>query len=282
MVALSKHQFGRSQGIEGNLDTEVIDANMMLVPDVRQASSAASNRAIATAERMAKRLSARTLPEEFSLPERQDLDDAVLEILGFTDTTERLAVRSRLYAALSALYTATRDRELVAQKDRLRSKRSGQITPAEMADELWATQHAALNLLKFPDDFLRRASRGEPLDLPAGPVEVGNAMLETGTRLRVGTIRVGGPTGEVLDVGSVARARFAQAASLCGIYGTLAMPDETACEEAVQAFQVYRNDLSQQFAVLASQRTREERKQRAIVEVLMRRALVWQRLGETS
>ncbi len=277
VVAISRHQFGRPAGIEGHLKTQVVDVNMMLVPDARMTDAVVSARAVAAAERMAKRLSARTLPEEFSLAERQELDDAVLEMLGYSDTKERHAVRTRLYAALTTLYAATRARELVAQKDRLRSKRKGQMTPAEMADELWEGHHSSLNLLKFPDDFLRRQSRGQPLGLPPGPVEVGNAMLETGKRLRAGTIRVGGPTGEVLDVGSVARARFAQAASLCGIYGTLTMPDDAACEEAIHAFETYRKDLSQQFAVLASQRTRDERKQRAIGEALMRRALGWRR-----
>jgi len=275
VVALSKHQFGPPQGIEGNLAIEVTDANMMLVPDVGQASVEVAARAIKAAERLSKRLSARTLPEEFSWADRQALDDALLEMLGLADPAERLAVRSRLYAALTALYAATRARELDAQKDRSRSKRKGQLTPAGMAGELWEEHHPSLHLLTFPDDFLRRASSGEPLDLPPGPVEVGNAMLETGTRLRAGTIRVGGPTGERLDVGSVARARFAQAASLCGIYGTLQMPDDSACEEAIQAFEAYRKDLSQQFGVLAAQPTRDERKQRTIADVLMRRALAW-------
>jgi type I restriction-modification system DNA methylase subunit len=275
VVALAKHQFGRAAGIEGSLKTEVVDVNMMLVPDVRQASQSVGQRASAAAERMGKRLSARTLPDEFSLEDRQELDDAVLEMLGITDARERLAVRARAYAALSDLYKATRERELVAQKDRLRSKRKGQMTPAELADELWQEHHPSLNLLKFPDDFLHRASHGQPLDLPSGAVEVGTAMLETGTRLRAGTIRVGGPKGEVLDVGSVARARFAQAASLCGVYGTLRMPDDGGCEEAVQGFDAYRKDLSQQFSVLASQRTRDERKQRAIGEALMRKAMAW-------
>ena len=149
------------------------------------------------------------------------------------------------------------------------------MTPAEMAGELWKELDPYLNLLKFPDDFLRLASRGEPLDLPSGSVEVGTAMIETGRRLRAGTIRVGGPTGEVLEVGSVARAHFAQAASLCGIYGTLTMPNDAECEEAIRDFEAYRKDLSQQFSVLASKRSRDIRKQRAIVEALMRRALTW-------
>ena len=38
IVALAKHQFGRAAGVEGNLKTEVVDVNMMLVPDIRGAS----------------------------------------------------------------------------------------------------------------------------------------------------------------------------------------------------------------------------------------------------
>lgn len=84
------------------------------------------------------------------------------------------------------------------------------------------------------------------------------------------------------QLNSVTRARFAQAASLCGIYGTLTMPDDTACDEAVHAFEAYRKDLSQQFSVLASQRTRDERKQSAIIEALIRKGLAGLRLGETG
>ena len=42
VTVLSKHQFGRAAGIEGNLKTEVVDVNMMLVPDIRRASPEAA------------------------------------------------------------------------------------------------------------------------------------------------------------------------------------------------------------------------------------------------
>jgi hypothetical protein len=279
IVALSKHQFGRPAGIEGTLDTEVVDVNMMLVPDVRQAPAGVAERALAAAQRMARRAT-RNLPEEFDLSDRQDLDDAVLEMLGVGDPAERRALRGRIYDALAELYGATRARELIAQKDRLRSKRKGTLTAADMADELWDLEHESFGLLQFPEDFLRRPARGEPLDLPPGPVEVGTAMLETGRRLRVGTIRVGGPGGPVIEVGSVARARYAAAAALCGYSGAIPMPDDADCDSAVQEFERYRSQLQQRFAALAAQRTRDARKQRAIAEALMRRALACRRPGK--
>lgn len=84
-VALSKHQFGRSAGVEGNLKTEVVDVNMMLVPDIRQASPEAADRAVAACEKIGRRLTSRYLYEEFRLDDRRELDDAVLEMLGVED-----------------------------------------------------------------------------------------------------------------------------------------------------------------------------------------------------
>ncbi len=275
IVALSKHQFGRAAGVEGNLKTEVVDVKMMLVPDVRLAAPPeVAARAVAAAERMAKRAT-RNLPDEFELEDRQDLDDAVLEMLGVADPEERRALRSRIYDALAELYGATRTRELIAQKDRLHSKRKGTLTAGDMADELWELEHESFQLLQFPEDFLRHPARGEPLDLPPGPVEVGTAMMETGRRLRAGTIRVGGPAEAVIEVGSVARGRYAAVMALCGHSGMIAMPEDAECDRAVATFEDYRRELEQRFETLAAQRTRDTRKQKAIVDTLLRRALAW-------
>ena len=54
VAVLAKHQFGRAAGVEGNLKTEVVDVNMMLVPDIRKASPDAIERAVAACERMSR------------------------------------------------------------------------------------------------------------------------------------------------------------------------------------------------------------------------------------
>lgn len=277
IAALAKHQFGRPAGIEGNLDTHVIDVNAMLVPDIRMASDEEAQRAVAAVEQMTKRSACRTLPEEFVLHDRQDLDDAVLEILGISDPGKRIELRSRIYAALAELYGATRERELIAQKDRSRSKRKSETTPGDMADELWDQHLGSLSLLEFPLDFVRSGPSRTSIDLPAGPVEVGTAMFDTGKRLRTGTIRVGGTDGVIIDIGSLSQARFAAAMGLCGHQGNVALPSDEQAETAVQEFERYKSELSQRFATLAKERTRDEKKQKAIAEALMRKALVWRR-----
>ena len=174
VVALSKHQFGRAAGIEGNLKTEVVDTAMMLVPDVRKASSAAAARAIAACEQISQRNTKRYLYQEFSLDDRRELDDATLEILGFEDADERLELRDRLYRDLTALQQAIRERELIAQRDRARSSHRAAATPQYIAEELWYELAPDFDLLQFPEDFTTRANEGDIFDLPPGEVEVGH------------------------------------------------------------------------------------------------------------
>ena len=78
VAVLAKHQFGRAAGVEGNLKTEVVDVNMMLVPDVRKASPEAAARAVVACERMSSRNARQYLYEEFALrrPPRAGRRDA--------------------------------------------------------------------------------------------------------------------------------------------------------------------------------------------------------------
>lgn len=275
LVALSKHQFGRAAGIEGNLKTEVVDVNMMLVPDIRQAQPEVAGRAIQAAEAMSQGLSSRYLYEEFELEGRQQLDDAVLEMIGIEDPAQRANIRGRIYDAIREQYTATRQRELVAQRHRRQSQRNGAPSATDMSEDIWEEHKDSLGLLAFPEDFVHRWTGGDYFDLPDGQVEVGTAMMETGRQLRVGTIRVGGSTGHVLDLGSVEKARFLQALAECGRYGSVRVPDDRECESAYQEFTRYKQELARLFATLATQRTRDQTRQRQIVVALMRKALGW-------
>jgi len=275
VIALSKHQFGRPAGVEGALKTEVVDVNMMLVPDPRGASAEVAKRIVEAAEGLSKRSVARMLPDEFGMEDRQRLDDAVLELLGVESEDERKGLRSRIYAALDELYQATRERELVAQRDRARAKRKGRVTAADLADDIWVAEGERLKLMGFPDDFVREWGGAKVFDLAGEEVEVGEALMETGKHLRAGTIRVGGKGGTEHDVGSVARAKFIEAAAISGRYGPIRVPVEEECEAAVGGFGGYCNELRTGFQELAAQRTRDGKKQKAIVEALMRRALRW-------
>ena len=277
VTVLAKHQFGRAAGVEGNLKTEVVDVNMMLVPDVRRASPEAAARAVAACERMSMRDAKRYLYEEFTLDDRRELDDATLQILGIEDAAERAALRDRLYRDVTSLQKATREREIIAQRDRARSSQRAAATPQYMAEELWSEHESSLNLLQFPEDFVTRPNEGDVFDLPSGEVVVGTALMDIGDMLEVGKIRVGGRDGEVLDVGSVSKGRFLEALSLCHRASQVRLPSDAVCDDAVSSFDHYRIELRQRCAQLAQQRASDQRRQRAIVAALLRKALQWRK-----
>jgi hypothetical protein len=278
VVALIKQQFGRLAGIEGNLKTEVVDAQMMLVPDPRHASKEAVKRLVDVATRLSRQDMRRYLYEEFELADRRDLDDAVLELLGIDNAEERAALRDRTYQAIESEYRATRAREKIAQKDRARSKRKGRITVDDLADDIWKAERDNLKLLEFPRDFLRARQKVPKFNLPSGKVEVGRALMADEGLVPAGSIRVGGPTGTIHALGSVAKCQFVAAVSECGRYGMVEVPrDDEECTAAVGEFRNYVSDLRQRFLALAQQRTRDSKRQKAIVQIILRSALAWSR-----
>ena len=277
IVAMAKHQFGRGAGIEGNLDTHVTDVNAMLVPDIRDAPKAAAARAIAACDRMSRREAQRYLHDEFVFDDRRDLDDATLEILGIYNVEERAELRERIYRDITDLQRTVREREIIAQGDSRRASRRGTSTPQDIADDIWSEHQSDLDLLQFPEDFVANFNDGQHFDLPPGEVQVGTAMMDGGNLLRAGTIRVGGHDGEVLDVGSVPRGQFLEALSLCHRSGQIRLPADELCEEAVNNFEQYHQDLLSKFAKLAQQSTTDQSRQRTIVSALLRKALQWRK-----
>ena len=105
LVGLFKTFYGRFAGTEGNLKTEVVDVNLLEVPDPRGVPAALTQRLTAALGAMSKREVGRlveeqlmdchtperarriaagpvVLPLELQQHDRRDLDDAVFELLG--------------------------------------------------------------------------------------------------------------------------------------------------------------------------------------------------------
>ena len=55
------------------------------------------------------------------------------------------------------------------------------------------------------------------------------------------------------------------------------LPGSGVCDDAVSSFDQYRQELRDRCSQLAQQRTPDQRRQRAIVDALLRRALQWRR-----
>jgi hypothetical protein len=257
-VALSKHQFGRFMGREGNLKTEIVDVEMMLVPHPQYCTEATQRRIESALDKMKRRESA-PLPEEFALDDRQALDDAVLETLGLENPTERLAVRDELYQEMSRLYHEIRSAEVVMQKFRRETSRRDRASPHTIAEEIWEEFDKA-ELRSFPGDFIPDGEPVETVTLPAGKPNVLDDLFHKAT-LQV--------NGNLVKFDSKTRAEFAAKAVELGHYGETAIPKaDRACERALESYRRYEAQMDAKFKELAEERSADPETQSRIVREL--------------
>jgi hypothetical protein len=141
LVGLVKIYFGRYAGTEGNLKTEVVDVNLLEVPDPRRVTNAVAKklqnaftklcqrdtRGLVEEEFMECRSSERIkklaenptkLPIELTMPDRRALDLAVFELLGVSDANEREKICDELYHETANHFRQIRIVEVQKQEQR--------------------------------------------------------------------------------------------------------------------------------------------------------------------
>ncbi|MFH0910473.1 MAG: N-6 DNA methylase [Planctomycetota bacterium] len=202
-VVLSKFQYGRPVGVEGNLKTEVVDAKMMLVPNPVAGIDAAKPKIIQAMKHLKNRkalyfISERRLREmaykqrgkenelvnlsdesELDMADRRELDDAVLELLGIASKKERQSLIDELYTYLREFFEWTRRKEEQAIVNKKATSRRGQVDPNELAVKLYEHLHDnEPHLLKSYDpDFLDGKKPFDTYELPTEGVAVAEKTL---------------------------------------------------------------------------------------------------------
>lgn len=159
LVGLTKIYFGRYAGTEGNLKTEVVDVNLLEIPDPRHAPKAVAKKlreAFAElctrtiggmveeafmdcgAYKRIKKLAKNPveLPNELKMPDRRALDLAVFELLGVASAGEREKLVDELYYETANHFRQIRIVEV--QKQQQRAKSDGrEFRTDELAADIW-------------------------------------------------------------------------------------------------------------------------------------------------
>lgn len=195
LIGLFKTFYGRFAGTEGNLKTEVVDVNLIDVPDPRRASQAVAEKLTKALEKLNKRPSGHlveealmechsyeralelasrpvALPDELTRPDRRELDEAVFELLGVKSANERRSLVDRLYTGVATHFRAIRVTEIQKMEDRAKGGKQ-EFKTEEFAADAWD----ALDLedLQPAADWLRQRATpdSESYDIPAErPVEL--------------------------------------------------------------------------------------------------------------
>ncbi|MDQ3180439.1 MAG: hypothetical protein M3Q33_07960, partial [Acidobacteriota bacterium] len=273
LVALAKAFFGRYVGREGNLDTEVTDVKMMLVPNPQDASPEISKKIMSAFDSMRKR---KALPlinvdsndeenwtGELALADRQALDDAVLEMLGIADEAERRELQTELYREITKLYRQIRVAEKKMQKFRSATARKGKQTAHSIAEEIWT---ALVPQPEFftPLNFVPANASTETINLPLGKAKVAAKSLLHDDGVNIGE--------NFISLGSVERSNFVKSLADLALYGELKIPVSTEiCEKAWRKYETESDKLNELFYSEAATYVADENMQEKIVRELWKK-----------
>ena len=238
-VVLAKHLYGRPAGVEGNLKTEIVDVNMMPVPDWSIASPAVTKRIIAAMTTISERdivglLSPRRLrrksftergklvelnalsdASELDQPDRHALDDAVLELLGVTDKAERKRLRGALYDHLRVYFESVRAKEEEAIDNKRIAKKQSTLGADQIATDVVAEidrEYPALR--RFYYDLTKGQAIGDGVRIPEqGVPEMVDDLVTMGVRF------VAGRNSEIVNTKSKVQAELVIAITNVGPRG---------------------------------------------------------------
>ncbi len=205
LVFLSCYQYGRPVGNEGLWGTMVVDANIMRVPNPRLATEAQRWRVAEAfhamkdrpvlgflSERRLRRMSYTAKGKEAALdqvseeseltqPDRRELDEAVLELLGVSPSRERAKILDDLYAYLAEFFEWTRQNEEHAIRNKKKAKGRKTVRSSDLVNEILAdVERDHGTLLRTYDDFLDFDEPFDTYEVPAnGEPERLDGLLES-------------------------------------------------------------------------------------------------------
>ena len=286
LVGLFKTFYGRFAGTEGNLKTEVVDVNLLEVPDPRGISRDLAKRLTDALSRMshrevgrlveeqlmdchtpdrARRISAGpvVLSDELHQRDRQDLDDAVFELLGVIDPGESADLVGRLYEAAAQHFRDIRVVEI--EKMQQRAKSSNQrFSVHDLAADIWdaAELEDATPLAEWVEQW---PGSKMLVDIP----EERPAILSPSPMFDPNTVYFGKARKTHVDCPSRGQAELILRLANLGVSGKVELPgDLDSCLKLLDRMNVRIDKAVARFTELAESRTGDERVRRELVEAL--------------
>lgn len=289
MVALFKSFYGRYAGTEGNLKTEIVDVNLLEIPDPRNATK----KCVESLSKALRSLQSRpvghlveeqlmdchspedanriaqlpvVLPDELKQPDRRDLDDAVFQLLGVTDPNERTALVDKLYYETALHFREIRVVEIQKMEQR-RSTDERRHAVEDLAKDAW-------DAVDLPDvlpltEWISDSYKGPTvvIDIP----EARPAAVSKTTMFNQNTVYFGKDKSVSTDFHIRAQAEIVATLANLGISGPTILPaTEGACSKLQKQIAARLEGAKEKFKDLSSSRTNDDRIRTQMVELLMR------------
>jgi hypothetical protein len=302
---LSRLLFARGLGNEGNIQLDVYAANIMLVPDPRKATDKQRQRVASAFNKMAERPALQFLSErrmrrmayrgkyeypqldvelnklsdkcELDMPDRRELDDAVLEMIGIESKARRTELIGQLYAHLREFFETVRSKEEDAIVNKNKTRRALQARPDDIADQIleeikgdyrWAIK-------RYDDGFLYPTTMEyKSMEIPRG-TQV-KAPYEVLGGWRVEFLR-GKRRDTIIELEFRAQAELLALLATVGYESWVGVPfEEPEAEQVLKAYREHLDRRQQLFGELVRERTDDTDLQDQIMRELQRSAImVW-------
>lgn len=294
LVILAKHQFGRPVGNEGNLKTEVVDVSMMLVPDIRNATRAIITKLESSMKQLSERDPLQLLSErrmramaferagktaelerlsdicELDMPDRRELDHAVLELLGIKTKRERDEWINKLYSYLREFFEETRRKEELAIVNKNVTKRKGAVSPQDLAVQIAHELNTSEpQIFKTYRDFFRDAGIGDNWigkEVPAeGVPELHVDMHDIGLRFMRGKKQM-----LFMELPSVPHAEIAKISIIEMRREMVKLPrEESDCKSLLKVYSAFLEKRDTRLRELVGERVADEEVQLKTFELLL-------------
>jgi hypothetical protein len=289
LVALIKTFYGRYAGTEGNLKTEIVDVVMLEIPDPRNINDHLFPKLQNAFKRMQGRrvthlveqklLDCHTavevrevaksdlrLPAELQQPDRRELDEAVLELLGVNDPNKRTALIDQLYRELALHFRAIRIVEVQKMEQRRRSGNSRNMSAQDLALDAWTELDE--DMRKPLSSWLIENLAGSKLvKIPEGAVRLPDASHF----FEANTVFFGSKPATSLDFDNREQAELVHAIALAGIRDSVFVPaTPEACRQAGIRLSDYLLKGSDKLTTLAASRAGSDKIRAQVFELLYR------------
>jgi methylase of polypeptide subunit release factors len=286
LVGLFKTFYGRYAGTEGNLKTEVVDVNLLEVPDPRGVPVEVAKRLADALERMGKRDVGRLVEEqlmdchtperarklaaeplvfshELQQPDRRNLDDAVFELLGVSDPKERDELIGKLYEATARHFREIRVVEIEKMEQRAKSdnKRFG---VHDLAADIWDAAELE-DVAPLAEWLAQQPDSDSSVNIP----DERPATLSDDTMYSANVVYFGRGRKSHVECQSRGQAELVERLANLGISGNAKMPATLeACIKMLDRVNARIEKARARFQELAESRTGDERLRQQLVEAL--------------
>lgn len=288
LVGLFKTFYGRFAGTEGNLKTEVVDVNLLEIPDPRGISRPLAARLRTSLSSLGNRPAGRLVedalmnchsperarkmaegplvpPSELREPDRRALDDAVFEVLGVDRAGERSTLIHRLYEETTLHFRHIRVVEIQKMEQRSVSK-AQKFSSNELAADAWDALEG-LDLTPLRDWLAAQPGAKLTVDIPSGEASLAaEAHMFDNRTVYFGRNRQGH-----LNCASRAQAELVVRLADLDISGNVELPaDEKTCRRILAVLDTRIAEARERFESLAGSRTGTQKLRNEIVNLMMR------------